>query len=77
MLDTLLKERDALVKEYQEKVAELAKQTDSKEDFLSKKYNLLSGHIDQMEQLQEQIDLAIYQNGYQNGRKGGNLDDNR
>lgn len=73
MLDTLLKERDALVKEYQEKVAELAKQTDSKEDFLSKKYNLLSGHIDQMEQLQEQIDLAIYQNG----RKGGNLDDNR
>lgn len=73
MLDTLLKERDALVKEYQEKVAELAKQTDSKEDFLSKKYNLLSDHIDQMEQLQEQIDLAIYQNG----RKGGNLDDNR
>lgn len=73
MLDTLLKERDALVKEYQEKVAELAKQTDSKEDFLSKKYNLLSGHIDQMEQLQEQIDIAIYQNG----RKGGNLDDNR
>lgn len=73
MLDTLLKERDALVKEYQEKVAELAKQTDSKEDFLSKKYNLLNGHIDQMEQLQEQIDLAIYQNG----RKGGNLDDNR
>lgn len=73
MLDTLLKERDALVKEYQEKVAELAKQTDSKEDFLSKKYNLLSGHIDQMEQLQEQIDLEIHQNG----RKGGNLDDNR
>ena len=73
MLDTLLKERDAIVKEYQEKVAEHAKQTDSKEDFLSKKYNLLSGHIDQMEQLQEQIDLAIYQNG----RKGGNLDDNR
>lgn len=76
MLDTLLKERDALVKEYQEKVEEveeLAKQTDSKEDFLSKKYNLISDHIDQMEQLQEQIDLAIYQNG----RKGGNLDDNR